>query len=166
MMEWIRHWLLSIIGISVLIAAADGLMPAGGVKKVGQLVCGLVLLCVLIRPLAALRSVSVSEWLESYHDQIQSEETALELQAGQTRKAVIESYCGTYIVDKAAQLGLSCRAEVECSLSVDGLYLPCCARLWGDFDAVIQSRLTQLLEAELGIAPEYQTYYLTKEAEG
>ena len=39
--------------------------------------------------------------------------------------------------------------------------LPEAARLWGDFDDVSQSRLTRLLETELGIPRSAQTYYLT-----
>ena len=44
MMEAGRTWLLSVLVTCVLCAAADGLMPSGGVRQVGRLVCGLVLL--------------------------------------------------------------------------------------------------------------------------
>ena len=44
MMEAGRTWLLSVLVTCVLCAAADGLMPPGGVRQVGRLVCGLVLL--------------------------------------------------------------------------------------------------------------------------
>lgn len=46
MMAGVGSWLLSITGASVLCALADGLMPAGPVRRVGRLVCGLVLLAV------------------------------------------------------------------------------------------------------------------------
>lgn len=54
MMAGVGSWLLSITGASVLCALADGLMPAGPVRRVGRLVCGLVLLAVILAPLAQL----------------------------------------------------------------------------------------------------------------
>ena len=156
----LRDWLMTVITVSVIIAGAQSLMPRGGVRQVGQLVCGLVLLCVLARPLCAVSEVSVVEILEEYAEHVRVREGELELQAGQTRKSVIEEYCGTYILDQAAQMGISCEVKVECSMSGDGLWLPHSAELRGDFDAVTQSRLTELLERDLGIPVEEQTYYL------
>ena len=161
MMGQVRDWLMAVITVSVVIAGAKSLMPPGGVRQVGQLVCGLVLMCVLLRPLCAVEGISVARFLEDYTYEIQTRETELKQQAEYSRQSVIEQFCGTYIVEQAAQLGLECRAEVECVLNGDGLWIPQSARLWGAFDDVTQSRLTQLLETELGILPAAQTYYLT-----
>lgn len=161
MMGQIRDWLMAVITVSVVIAGAKSLMPPGGVRQVGQLVCGLVLMCVLLRPLCAVEGISVARFLEDYTYEIQTRETELKQQAEYSRRSVIEQFCGTYIVEQAARLGLECRAEVECVLNGDGLWIPQSARLWGAFDDVTQSRLTQLLETELGILPAAQTYYLT-----
>lgn len=163
MMEALRNWLLALIAVSILCAAAESLIPTGGVKTVGQLVCGLVVLCVLVQPLAALRGYSIADWLEEYAQSLQMEEEHLEKQVNSNRKTVIEDCCATYISDKAAELGTPCRVQVQCSMQADGLYLPESVQLWGDFDAVAQSRLTQLLETELGIPTDQQTYYLAKE---
>ena len=161
MMEGIRNWLMAVISVSVLIAAAESLMPAGSVKKVGQFVCGLVLLCVLARPLGALRGESLTEWMEEYRMTLERQEEELERQAGQTEKAVIEEYCQAYILDKAEQFGITCRVEIQCARQEEGLWLPRSVQLWGRFEPETQSRLTELLERELGIAVSEQTYYLT-----
>lgn len=161
MMEGIRNWLMAVISVSVLIAAAESLMPAGSVKKVGQFVCGLVLLCVLARPLGALRGESLTEWMEEYRLTLERQEEELERQAGQTEKAVIEEYCQAYILDKAEQFGITCRVEIQCARQEEGLWLPRSVQLWGRFEPETQSRLTELLERELGIAVSEQTYYLT-----
>ena len=161
MMEGIRNWLMAVISVSVLIAAAESLMPAGSVKKVGQFVCGLVLLCVLARPLGALRGESLTEWMEEYRLTLERQEEELERQAGQTEKAVIEEYCQAYILDKAKQFGITCRVEIQCARQEEGLWLPRSVQLWGRFEPEAQSRLTELLERELGIAVSEQTYYLT-----
>ena len=161
MMEGIRNWLMAVISVSVLIAASESLMPAGSVKKVGQFVCGLVLLCVLARPLGALRGESLTEWMEEYRMTLERQEEELERQAGQTEKAVIEEYCQAYILDKAEQFGITCRVEIQCARQEEGLWLPRSVQLWGRFEPEAQSRLTELLERELGIAVSEQTYYLT-----
>ena len=161
MMGQVRDWLMAVVTVSVVIAGAKSLMPPGGVRQVGQLVCGLVLMCILLRPLCAVEGTSVSQFLEEYSWEVQARETELEKQAENSRRSVIEQFCGTYIVEQAAQLGIACRAEVDCVLSGDGLWIPQSARIWGEFDDVTQSRLTHLLETELGILPAAQTYYLT-----
>lgn len=161
MMGQIKDWLVAVISVSVLTAAADSLMPPGGVKKVGKLVCALVLLCVLLRPLAALRGLDLAGYLEGYGEELRQREAQLEQQGEQAGKAVIEDYCAAYILDKAEQLGVSCRVEVDCVLSEEGLCLPVRARLWGKFEPAVQSRLTELLERELGIPGAEQTYFLT-----
>ena len=67
MMAGVGSWLLSITGASVLCALADGLMPAGPVRRVGRLVCGLMLLAVILAPLAQLDLEGGQRWLEEYH---------------------------------------------------------------------------------------------------
>lgn len=163
MMAALRAWLMGVIAVSILWAAADSLMPAGGVKRVGQLGCGLVLLFVVIEPLAALQGRDLAGWMARYCQNLYQEEEHLEQQTALTRKEVIEEHCEAYISDKAAELGIPCQVEVECQSQEEGLYLPQSVCLWGDFTDEIQSRLTQLLESQLGIPSDRQTYYLAKE---
>ena len=160
-MEQIRDWLMAVITVSVVIASARSLMPSGGVRQVGGLVFGLVLLCVLLRPLCVVEGKNITRFLEEYSASMQEQERALEQQVDQSRKEVMEAFFEAYIVEQAGQLGVDCRAEVDCAVSEDGLWVPHGARLWGEFDDVSQSRLTQLLETELGILSHAQTYYLT-----
>ena len=154
---------MGLIAASVLCAAADSLMPPGGVKRVGKLTCALVLLWGMLRPLAALKGIDLSGALEGYAAGLEVQTRTLEDRTLTTRKAVIEDHFAAYISDRAAALGLSCRVEVDCAAGEEGVFLPEAVRLWGEFDAVAQSRLTQLLEEELGVPVERQSYYLTKE---
>ena len=52
MMELVKQWLLGITGAAVLAALAEGIMPEGGIRQVGKLTCGLLLLSAVLRPLA------------------------------------------------------------------------------------------------------------------
>ena len=52
MMGAVRSWLLAVIAVSLLCAVAEALMPSGAVKRVGRLVCGLVLVGAILSPAA------------------------------------------------------------------------------------------------------------------
>lgn len=164
MMEEVKGWLMGVISLAVLCAAADSLMPEGGARKAGQLVCTMAMLCVMLRPLDHLTGSAMTEYIREYGAHMEELETRLEAQRGSTQKAVIEEYCGAYISDKAAELGIVCRAEVVCEPTEEGIWLPAAVRLRGDFSDVEQSRMTEFLERQLGVLAENQSYLLAGEA--
>ena len=59
----VRGWLLTVIAASLLCALADALMPPGAVKRVGRLVCGLVLLAAILSPAVRLDVAEGERWL-------------------------------------------------------------------------------------------------------
>ena len=163
MMDGVRTWLLGVISASLLCALADCLMPSGAVKRVGRLVCGLVLLCAVLSPVPGLDLEGGGAWLEGYFSDLDTRRGELEQQVNEGMKVIIEEKCAAYIVDKAAQLGLSCTARVECRVGEDGLFVPERTRVDGRFTDVEQSRLTQLVSEDLGVPPERQAYYSEEE---
>ena len=158
MMGAVRSWLLSVITVSLLCAVADALMPPGAVKRVGRLVCGLVLLGAVLSPLAGLDLEGNQRWLEGYLASVRAREAELEETVNSQIKVIIEQKCAAYIVDKAAQLGLTCRARVECALSEDGLYLPVRTEVDGSMTADVQGKLIRIIESDLGVPAESQIY--------
>ena len=158
MMGAVRNWLLAVIAVSLLCAVADALMPPGAVKRVGRLVCGLVLIGAILSPAASLDLEGNRRWLESYLVSVRSREAELEETVNDQIKVIIEQKYAAYIVDKAAQLGLSCRARVECALSEDGLYLPVRTEVDGSMTADVQGRLVRLIQSDLGVPAESQIY--------
>ena len=158
MMGAVRSWLLSVIAVSLLCAVADALMPSGAVKRVGRLVCGLVLIGAILSPLTALDLDGNQRWLEGYLDSLRSRKSELEETVNGQIKVIIEQNLSAYIVDKAAELGLTCRARVECGLSEDGLYLPVRTEVIGSMTADVQSKLVRIIESDLGIPPQSQIY--------
>lgn len=159
MMDGVRSWLLAIISASLLCALADSLMPSGAVKRVGRLVCGLVLLCAVLTPVAELEPEAGRAWLERYLADLETRESELQEESGQMRKSIIEEEYAAYIVDKAAEMGLTCTARVRCRAEEAGLYLPEETQVAGELSDLEQSRLTQLIQTDLGVPPERQVYY-------
>lgn len=158
MMGAVRSWLLAVIAAALLCAVADALMPPGAVKRVGRLVCGLVLIGAILSPLAALDLEGSQRWLEGYLVSVRTRETELEETVNDQIKVIIEQKYAAYIVDKAAQLGLTCRARVECGLSEDGLYLPVRTEVTGSMTADVQGRLIRIILSDLGVPAESQIY--------
>ena len=163
MMAALKDWLMTVIVVSLLCAAADSVMPEGGVKRVGGLACSVCLLCVVLTPLAEVRGISLTQQIMQWQEEMRTIRMELEEVTGQTQKEIIEAHCASYISDKAAELGLVCRVEVECVYHADGLWLPESVCIWGEVDDIAQSRMTELLERQFGVPSQRQTYYRTKE---
>ena len=162
-MDGMRTWLLSLIFAAVLCAVARALMPEGAVKRVGGLVCGLVLLSAALAPAVRLSPAAAEDWLSQLSAGQEEGEAELRraLEAGM--KDIIEREFAAYIVDKAAEWGLTVTAEVECAASEDGLYLPCRAEVAGPLSQADRSRLTGMIREDLGIPEEGQTYHTGEE---
>ncbi len=162
MMGAVRSWLLAVIAVSLLCAVADALIPSGGVKRVGRLVCGLVLMGAILSPVASLDVEGSQRWLENCLASVRSQEAELEDRVNGQMKVIIEQEYAAYIVDKAAQLGLECTVRVECQLSEEGLYLPDRTEAEGLWTASAQEELIRIIAEDLGV-PAQRQIYLEKE---
>ena len=154
MMAAVRGWLTAVVIASVLIAAADALLPPGTLRSLFSLTGGVVLLMVLLGPLthadlSALRldfSDCVSE-VDRRQEELQKEEER-QLAAG------IAERTEAYIRDKAAQLGIDCTVRVETAPDAAGVPCPSSAALSCSRSAA----LSEILEQELGIPAERQRW--------
>lgn len=157
-MEWVRQWLLSVTCAALIAALADGLMPKGAVRQVGRLVCALVLLCVVLRPVLRVRIPSTDRLIDHFGKEISQSTEQLEQHSGDMLKTLIERESAAYIVDKAAALGVQCQAQVECVLGEEDLWLPHRARISGSVRGEQQKMLTVQIQNALGISPECLVY--------
>lgn len=154
-----RGWLLSLIAVSILCAIADALMPAGGPRRVGKLLCGLVLLCAVLTPLTRLELAGSEGWLEDWRAGLEREQEELAERAGEVSRSVIEARCAAYIVDKAARMGLPpVEVRVTCRAAGDGVYLPDRAEIAGALSPGEREALSAALREELDL-PEDQIAY-------
>ena len=160
----VRSWLLAVISVSLLCAVAGALMPQGGVKRVGRLVCGLVLLAAVLSPLTELDVEAGQRWLASFMADVSGQEAELRETVNSQMKTIIEQKYAAYIVDKATRLGLTCSARVECRETEEGLYLPVRAEVTGSWTVGAQDRLSQVLSEDLGIPAQSQIYINEEEA--
>ena len=163
MMDGLRTWLLSLMFAAVLCAIARALMPAGPVKRAGGLICGLVMLSAVLAPAVQLSSAAAEAWTAQWSEGQAQREEELRQGVNEEMKRIIEQEFAAYIVDKAAEFGLDCTAQVTCEAAEDGLCLPVRAEVTGPLSQADQDRLTQLLQEELGIPAEGQVYHIEEE---
>lgn len=158
MMELIRQWIVGVTCAAVLLAIVQCLMPAGGVRRVGRLAGGLLLLLAIVAPLAGLDEQALSVALTEYRMAATDSTGLLELENERLVKEIIEEQTAAYISDKAKELGADCTAEVTYEYSGDGMVYPIAVTVRGALTAQQRSQLTQIIEADLAVPEENQTY--------
>lgn len=147
MIALVREWLLGITAAAILAALAEHMMPAGGVKQVGKLVCGLMLVAAVLRPLGSV-DVTGFAMPTAYDTQYIQ---ALKADSDSRMKTIIEEELSAYSTDKAAQMGVPCRIRVVCALGEEGVFLPVSARLTGTAAQTQWDQIAQFLQTELGL---------------
>lgn len=156
-MELLRGWLVGITGAAMIVALADGLTPPGAVRKIGRMVGGLVLLVAIVQPVlkvdfGVLASANLQIELESEY--VEMEEVNQEL-----LKTIIGEKTGAYILDKAAELGISCQSvTVTCAVGEENMPYPSAVTITAVLEENQQRALMRTIEGELAIPAECQTY--------
>ncbi len=157
-MELLREWLLALTGGALLVAVAESLCPEGAVKKVVHLIGGLLLLLIVLRPLSEISVYDLKGQMTDY--ELETQETCIQadIARNELMETIIAEQSAAYIVDKAAELGAVCEAEVRCEKGQDGLLLPKEVKVVGVLTPQQKEALTMTIEQELSIAREDQIF--------
>lgn len=151
-----REWLTAVVAVSLLLAAAQSLIPEGSLKRIASFTGGLILLLVMLRPLEALgKREGFTLDLDDYVEEIQRRREELEMEENTSLSAGIASRTEAYIWDKAAGLGLSVAVRVETAPGEEGIPLPWSAEVTGPWS----EELAAYMERELGIPRERQVWH-------
>lgn len=150
MMDSLRAWLLALAGAALLTALAAMFPTSESLRRVVKLIGGVALTCLLFSPLVSFDYDSYAAALQSCRLAVQTDGAAPDCGDG-LQRTVIESELRAYILDKAAQCGVSLAdAQVTLQWSTDGYWYPYSVRLITS-GAAENSRLAQTVEADLGI---------------
>ena len=157
MLEAITGWIRALVGAAVFCALALALCPEGRVKRVLRFACGLVMAAALLSPVLSVDMESLPQALARYSEAAERYTGSAEETADRLNRTIIEGERETYILDKAAALGLEVReAAVTARWSDEGFWYPWECRLsTGEGD---MSGLSRLIEAELGIPEARQRW--------
>ena len=151
MMEVVRGYLLRLTAGAFLSAGLLALIPKGTSKKAAAVLCGLVMLLLALTPLAQLDYDALSEAISRLELEKEEARTGIEIRNQELVARIISGRVQAYILDKAAQCGVSLAdAQVTLQWSTDGYWYPYSVRLVTS-GAAENSRLAQTVEADLGI---------------
>ncbi len=149
MMDAAREWLLGVTAAAILAALAEGLMQEGGPKR--------VLLAAVFRPAAEL-TLPAEGGLSGYSAQIEEQADRLRTDTNDWMKLVIEEQCAAYVMDKAAELGITCQVRVTCTQEEAGVFLPWRCSVTGDLAQEEQEQLVREIQSDLDIPAQRQEY--------
>ena len=148
-----------VIRLTVVAMAIGILLPlvsSGSAKAVIRLCGGILLTVIALTPLTGLSMPDISDWISPEITEGESV-AAMGSDAAQTaRDEVIIRQLSAYILDKAATLGL----EVTAELKLDHRGIPESVQIQGEIPDALRSRLSAILEQELGIPKEKQEWIL------
>jgi hypothetical protein len=155
MTEALRSWVIGIAGAAMVTAVAMTVTPEGKVKKMVALICGLMTMVALIKPISGLNFRDFARNIASYQniaDGISSDAVSAD---EKLTRLIIEDKTASYILDKGKTLGMTdLEAQVTAAWSEDGYWYPSGVRLETNADKEMRDKLGQSIAAELGIPPE------------
>lgn len=155
----LREWLLGITAAAMLIALAESLIPPGAIRRIGKLSGGLILLIAVLQPMLTVEYSALSESFSRYRNDLGEYQAQPETGNFQIMKTIIEAKSAAYIQDKAEGLGIVCEAEVCCTADDTQSYpYPASVKIKGNLSAGQIRQLQELIEAELAVPAEEQSY--------
>ncbi len=149
-------WIRSIAAAAVLSALAVTATPKGRVREVVRFMCGLLCALTVAAPVARLDVGDLAAGMARYADAAGGTAAQAEEEAKMLNRTYIEERYGAYILGKAAELGADvASAAVTARWDEESL-------LWypwrADLDAAYDGGLSAVIEAELGIPRERQSW--------
>lgn len=159
MTQALRSYLLAIVAVSLLTAILLSLLPKGGVRRAAGLTCAMALAVVVLRPAAVLDGESLSRAIARLEMESEQVRTGVEVKNRELVAAIIKQNAETYILDKAASMGLELLAEVTVE-GGSGYPYPAAAVLTGSPTPDQQKKLEAYITENLAIPAERQTWKL------
>ena len=156
------QWLHAVIYTGVECSIALMLSPDGRVKNALKILCAVAMCAAIVSPLSELDFDAYSKAMarckldaEQYADQ--GEQYSKNL-----NRTIIEDECRAYILDKADETGIElAEVTVTAEWSTDGYWYPQSVRLVTSGPAAENSRLAQIIEADLGVPRTRQEWSST-----
>lgn len=116
-----------------------------------------MLLAAVFRPAAEL-TLPAEGGLSGYSAQIEEQADRLRTDTNDWMKLVIEEQCAAYVMDKAAELGITCQVRVTCTQEEAGVFLPWRCSVTGDLAQEEQEQLVREIQSDLDIPAQRQEY--------
>lgn len=151
-----RQWIIGIVAASLLSSLALTLSPAGRVKSVTRLVCGLVCALTVASPLFQLDIDTIAAGIAGYQRRAEEITAQAEDEEKMLERTYIEEKYAAYILAKATEAGASVTDAAVLARWDDEelVWYPWEATLYGTYSP----ELSRSIEADLGIPAQRQNW--------
>jgi hypothetical protein len=150
-MELLRSWFLGVTGAAMVGVFALAVTPRGAVRNVTQIAAALLLVIAVLRPLVGWNGIP-ELWPDGLAVPAGGPNAAEEILS-----SIIADKTAAYIVNKAQAVGLVVSVTARCRMG-DGYPEPWAVTIRSERPEHAKSALGRMIETDLGIPPERQTY--------
>ena len=155
-MEGLRQYVISVTTAAIVCGMLTAMLKKGAMQSLVKLLCGFFLAFSFLSPIGRLELKALPQDLGPDYQEASGAAQEGERYARNSIAEIIKEQTEAYILDKAAELGLSLEAEVF--LSGDEIPVPVSVRITGQASEIERRRMEMILEKDLGIAKENQTW--------
>lgn len=156
-MDAIRQYIVSVAAAAILCGILRELLPGkSAVASLLKLVSGIFLAFVVISPVRNLEMTNLGLYMDSFSYQGEVIAASGENMRRDAMAEIIKDQTEAYILDKAQTLAAS--LSVEVSLSDTAIPVPQSVRIQGAVSPYARNVLERILEDDLGIAKENQSW--------
>ncbi len=159
-MDHIRSYLLSVIAAALICGILSAIPSKNlALKSIQKTLCGIFMSVTLISPLTGVHLPDLHQYLDAYQADAADAVLLGQTMTQESTARFIKQQTASYILDKAAALGVS--LDVWVTLSEDLPQVPCAVSLSGMVSPYAKQRLTEIIEQDLLIKREDQHWIST-----
>ena len=152
-----RAYLLTVAAAAGLFSLLVTVLPDGRVRKTAQFTGALLLILTVLAPIMKLDSDDFARAIAKVQIDTSAFRRDTKNNDRELIAQLIKEESQTYILDKAAELGINVTAEVTLSEGSEYPY-PVSVVLRGSPSEQAQNRLSSIIECDLGIPPDRQEW--------
>ncbi|MDR0889360.1 MAG: stage III sporulation protein AF [Oscillospiraceae bacterium] len=157
-MEAVREYLIALVAVSMIAVLANALVHGEKMQKIVRFVGGLLILLVAMSPILKINLTDLARRMEDFGQAQGFDNSEVSQNSQEMLAALIKQNTETYIVQKAASIGATVRAEV--TLSNEEYPTPVAVVIIGTLSAQQLADMEQYLSSALGIPKENQEWKL------
>ena len=152
-----KSYLLSVTAASFVLEIVAALLPGMQSKKPGLLIGTLIMILVVLSPLVRLSPEQIARSIAELRLETEELRTGIELETKELQGSIIKEQTEAYVLDKAKAMEVDITIEITLREN-QGVPYPYCICLTGSVTEKQQQILGQIIETDLGIPLQRQTW--------
>lgn len=153
----VRNYLLQLAAGAFLTSLVLALIPRGPARRIAAVVCGMVMLILTLSPLAAIDTDALAGAISVLEMQKEQTRTGIEIRNKALVAEIISARTASYILDKAASIGMAIEVSVEMDQS-GATPFPCGVTFSGDATAMQRQALARYVDETFAVPEERQVW--------